>query len=214
MNKPVINKVFNLIILDESGSMESIKQATINGFNELIQSIKHSLKDFSAIEQYVNFFSFNGQGIKEHLPLCRAEHLNFLSAEKYVPDHMTPLYDAIGFTVNQLKKAIENETQYSVLVTILTDGEENNSKEYRFEDIAALIGNMRSKGWVFTYIGANHNVEQTAVSLNINNHLQFEATEEDTEQMFEKNNNSRKKYMNKIQSGLPNLSDGFFKDDQ
>ena len=210
MNKPVINKVFNLIILDESGSMESIKEPTINGFNELIQGIKHSLKENPGIEQFINFFSFNGQGIKEHLPLCRAEHLNFLSRDKYVPDHMTPLYDAIGFTVNQLKKSIENETQYSVLVTILTDGEENHSKEYRFEDVAALIADMKSKGWVFTYIGANHNVEQTAVSLNINNHLQFDATEEDVEQMFEKNNNSRKKYMQKIQSGLPDLSKDFF----
>ncbi len=62
-----IKKVFNLIILDESGSMESIKMATINGFNELMQSIKHSMKEDPEIDQFVQFFSFNGGGIKEQL---------------------------------------------------------------------------------------------------------------------------------------------------
>ena len=49
--KPAVDRVYNLIILDESGSMESIKQPTINGFNELIQSIKHSLKETPEIDQ-------------------------------------------------------------------------------------------------------------------------------------------------------------------
>ena len=208
-----ITKVYNLIILDESGSMESIKQGTINGFNELMQSIKHSMKENPEISQYVNFFSFNGAGIKEQLRLSNAENLRYLSEARYKPDHMTPLYDAIGYSVNKLRGALEKETGYSVLVTILTDGEENASKEYSFEAIGSLINDLRSKGWVFTYIGANHDVERTAISLNINNHLHFHANVEDTKAMFLKNKTSRNKYMDKVKRGQSDLQSDFFNDD-
>ncbi len=209
-----VKKVFNLIILDESGSMESIKMATINGFNELMQSIKHSMKEDPEIDQFVQFFSFNGDGIKEQLPLTRAEHLNFLTKAKYQPDHMTPLYDAIGYSVNSLKKSLEGMDAYSVFVTILTDGEENDSKEYSFEAVAALIHSLKQHGWVFTYIGANHDVEKTAVSLNINNHLHFHANEADTKNMFDKNRSSRHQFMSKLKNGRKDLGVDFFKEDK
>jgi uncharacterized protein YegL len=214
MKSETINKVYNLVILDESGSMEAIKNATISGFNELIQSIKHSLKEDPEIEQYVNFYSFNGAGIKEQIPLQHASHLHYLNDSNYQPDNSTPLYDAIGYAVNRLQKSIEKEAKYSVLVTILTDGEENSSKEYTFQAVVQLITSMRSKGWVFTYIGANHNVEKTAYSLNINNHLHFHATEKDTMQMFVTNRVSRQKFMTKLKSGRKDLDVDFFEDEK
>jgi hypothetical protein len=205
-----INKVYNLIILDESGSMESIKKATIQGFNELLQSIKHSLKTLPEIGQFVNYYSFNGGEIKELLPLNDATLLHYLNEENYRPDHMTPLYDAIGLAVNRLRKSIAHQSNYSVLVTILTDGEENASVEYTHTAIANLIQELKNQGWVFTYIGANHDVEKTAVSLNINNHMHFHANEESTLEMFSTTMDSRKRYMNKIKSGEGNLDGEFF----
>jgi hypothetical protein len=212
MHSQKINKVYNLIILDESGSMEAIKQATIQGFNELLQSIKHSLIENPEIGQFVNYYSFNGGSIKELLPLNDASLLNYLNEENYRPDNMTPLYDAIGLAVNRLKKSIQNQSNYSVLVTILTDGEENASTEYTHKAIAALISDLRNQGWVFTYIGANHNVEQTAFSLNINNHLHFNANDEETRAMFSTTSDSRKRYMDKIKTGEKDLGEGFFKE--
>jgi hypothetical protein len=205
-----INKVYNLNILDESGSMESIKKATIQGFNELLQSIKHSLKTLPEIGQFVNYYSFNGGEIKELLPLNDASLLNYLNEENYRPDNMTPLYDAIGLAVNRLKKSIANQSNYSVLVTILTDGEENASVEYTHKAIAQLVSDLKSQGWVFTYIGANHDVEKTAFSLNINNHLHFQANEEDTRKMFSTTASSRTRYMDKIKSGKKDLDKDFF----
>jgi uncharacterized protein YegL len=207
-----INKVYNLIILDESGSMESIKQATIQGFNELLQSIKHSLKTDPEIGQFVNYYSFNGGEIKELLPLNDASLLNYLNEENYRPDNMTPLYDAIGLAVSRLRKSIANQNNYSVLVTILTDGEENASVEYTHKAIAEMIKMLKGKGWVFTYIGANHDVEKTAFSLNINNHMHFHANEEDTRKMFATTAESRNRYMNKIKKGDKDLSEDFFDD--
>ena len=58
------HKVFNLIILDESGSMESIKIATIRGFNEVVQTIKGVEIQFPEQEHFISLVSFNGLGIK------------------------------------------------------------------------------------------------------------------------------------------------------
>ena len=211
--KPAVDRVYNLIILDESGSMESIKHPTINDFNELIQSIKHSLKETPEIDQWVSFYSFNGSGITGHLPLVHASHLTYLSDEKYRPDNSTPLYDAIGMSVNSLRTSIENEKNYQVLVTILTDGEENASKEYNFRSISALIADLKTKGWVFTYIGANHDVEKTAVSININNYMRFQASEEGTKEMYSKNMSSRRSYIDKLKSGRHDAGSNFFEVD-
>ena len=212
MNTTRINKVYNLLILDESGSMSSIKQQTIHGFNELIQSIRNSAKDSPEIKQLINFFSFNGRGIKEQLALTNAAEAKELSGNTYQPDDNTPLYDAIGYCVNKLRTAIHKETGYKVLVTILTDGEENWSKEYSHEAIAALIAELKTKDWVFTYIGANHDVEKTSFSLNITNHLSFQATVEETSAMFQKNSKSRDKFMEKIKSNDAKVADDFFKE--
>lgn len=213
MNITPINKVYNLIILDESGSMESIKWPTINGFNELLQSIKRSAEEDPQIRQWVNFYSFNGAAIKEQVALSPAGELVPLTAKNYRPDNMTPLYDAIGMACNKILQAVERETDYSVLVTILTDGEENHSKEYTHASINALITALKSKGWVFTYIGANHDVEKVAFSLNISNHLHFTANAEETAAMFVKNRKSREIYMDKIKRNeRDNLQDNYFKE--
>ena len=213
MDKSSINKIYNLIILDESGSMESIKQPTINGFNELLQSIKGSARESPEIAQWVNFYSFNGRGIKEQMKLNPVAELSGLTSGTYRPDEMTPLYDAIGIACNNLQQAIATEKDFSVLVTILTDGEENASKEYTQTAVNALITALKSKGWVFTYIGANHDVAKASFSLNISNHLTFTATVEETNVMFAKNKKSRDNYMDKVKRNeKDNLQDDFFKD--
>lgn len=213
MHTDAINKVYNLIILDESGSMESIKQPTINGFNELLQSIKRSANESPEIEQWVNFYSFGGVAIKEQLPLVRAGAEKLLSTETYQPGDMTPLYDAIGVAANSLQKVLADHTGYSVLVTILTDGEENNSKEYTNASIGALVTALKSKGWVFTYIGANHDVQKTSMSISIGNHLSFQSSPDQMSDVFAKNENARKHYINKIKRNEKDtLQDDFFKD--
>ena len=215
MNHPTVTAVYNLIILDESGSMQSIKQPTINGFNEIIQSIRHDAKQTAEVAQWINFYSFNGAGIKEILPLGRVEELPLLSEESYQPDHMTPLYDAIGYACSKLRFAIEKANNYSVLVTILTDGEENASKEFDHNGVSRLIAALKEKGWVFTYIGANHDVKKVALSMNISNSMSFESNLMGTESMMQENMSSRKRYMDKIRSGAPpkDLSEKFFDKD-
>jgi hypothetical protein len=211
MTQPTVSKVYNLIILDESGSMESIKQPTINGFNEIVQSIRHSAKESPEINQYLNFFSFNSSGIKEIFPLGKVDEIPVLTNDNYQPDNLTPLYDAIGYGVNKLRYSIEKEKDFSVLVTILTDGEENASKEYSFSTIASLIKLLSAKGWVFTYIGANHDVEKVAVSLNIKHKMTFGFNPAGVQVMTNNVQDSRRSYMDKIKKGDKNLDEDFFK---
>lgn len=60
------NKVYNLLILDASGSMNSIIDATISGFNEIVQTVKGVAKDFPEQEHYISFISFNSRAITTH----------------------------------------------------------------------------------------------------------------------------------------------------
>lgn len=85
------------------------------------------------------------------------------------------MYDAMGDSIAHLRDKTATLTDYNVLVTILTDGEENASKEYNGKDIKAMVEELKSKNWTFTYIGANHDVEKFAQSIAINNTMSFEA---------------------------------------
>jgi uncharacterized protein YegL len=151
--------VYNLIILDESGSMETIKNSTITGFNEIVQTIKGMGKQFPEQEHFVSLVTFNGLGIKTKLFNKKVKNLMEIDESTFQPDAATPLYDAIGFSVNKLRREIESVKDCAVLVTILTDGEENDSKEYTGAAVKKLVGNLKKHGWTFTYIGADHDVE-------------------------------------------------------
>jgi hypothetical protein len=211
MNEKV--KVFNLIILDESGSMHSIKSSTINGFNEVVQTIKGIEKQFPEQEHFISLVSFNGLGIKEILFNEPVKQLNEIDDKTYQPDSLTPLYDAMGFSINKLNKELENIPESKVLVTVLTDGEENDSKEYNGISIKKLVEEMKSKGWTFTYIGANHDVEKFAFSLSINNTMTFSANDEDVRAMFAKEKKARKRFSKNIRENKdPSLD--FYKEDE
>jgi Mg-chelatase subunit ChlD len=203
--------VHNLIILDESGSMESIKHATISGFNELVQTIKGVGREFPEQRHYVSLVTFNGLGIKTRLFVEKVETLREIDERSFRPDSMTPLYDAIGFSARKLRREIEGVKNCSVLVTILTDGLENNSREYTGRDIRALITELKQEGWTFTYMGANHDVGEIAYSLAIPNKLQFEANERDLKRAFDADKSARVLYALKMRRG-EDLQENYFED--
>lgn len=203
--------VHNLIILDESGSMDSIKSATIQGFNEVVQTIKGLQKQFPEQEHFITLVTFNGLGIKTKLFAEKVKTLKEIDGKSYQPDSMTPLYDAIGFSATRLHLEIDGKENTNVLVTILTDGEENASSEYDGADIKKLIQKLKKRGWTFTYIGANHDVEKVAFSLAITNTLTFEATEQGVKSAFDEDRHSRALYSRSIRQGEDVQNDYFNK---
>ncbi len=205
------HKIFNLIILDESGSMQSIKNATISGFNEVVQTVKGVQKQFPEQEHFISLVTFNGLGIKTLLFNEPVNSLNEIDADKYQPGSLTPLYDAMGFSISKLRQAIKLEKDRNVLVTILTDGEENDSKEYSGKAIKGLVDELQEDGWTFTYIGANHDVESFAQSISIQNTMVFKANDKDMRQMFEKEKSARFAYSMKVRK-KEDLKKDFYKD--
>lgn len=205
------HQVHNLIILDESGSMSSIKDLIISGFNEMVQTIKGIEQQQPDQEHYISFVSFNGLGKKVIHFVDPAQKLEKIDDENYQPDANTPLYDAIAFAVNKLKYVLQEKTNYNVLVTIMTDGEENASQEYSSHTIKEIITTLGQQGWTFTYIGIGHDIDQVSQKLSIGNKIGFGRNKEEIVRLFAKDRQSRTLYSQKI-SNKQNVSDNYFDD--
>jgi Mg-chelatase subunit ChlD len=201
MSKP---KVFNLIILDESGSMEAIKAATLSGFNEVVQTVQGAQEQFTGQEHTITLVTFNGLGIKTLLANQPVDKLTPLDANRYVPAASTPLHDALGQSLLRIQWLTERERDYTVLVTILTDGEENASREFSGQQVRAMINRLKQGNWSFTYMGANHDVERVAAALSIPTSVRFDATEQGVKSVFEAERKGRMAYYEKRSRGLSN----------
>lgn len=209
-----LRRVHNLIILDESGSMQSIYQPALTGVNETLQTIREAQKEHDNQEHIVWLVTFDTGHFKQIYANTPAEKTEAISPGQYRPCGGTPLYDAMGKSINQLRQIVTADDV--VLVTVITDGYENASREYNGKAIKALVEEMKGRGWVFTYIGANQDVEAVAASMSIDNRLAFEANDECTGAMFERECRSRKKFFGKLSQNMSmcDLSTGYFDDDE
>lgn len=157
--KPTIHHLF---ILDESGSMSSIRQQTISAFNELMSHNTNLLAANPDQEHRLSFVTFNGKGIRTvcfNAPLTSDQLLN---EANYNPSDNTPLYDAIGSSILKVKQEAWGKPDYNVLVTIFTDGMENDSKEFTGKEIKLMVEELKTKGWAFTYLGTDHDIDAAA----------------------------------------------------
>lgn len=208
--------IYNLIILDESGSMSSIERQAITSMNETIQTIKTAQKKHPEQKQFITLISFSGtgmDGVKVIRDCVAAEKVAEISDKDYTPNSCTPLYDAMGFGITSLDKAIGKEDM--VLVTIITDGMENTSQVYSSKAIAEMVAAQRKKGWTFAYIGANQDSVEVAREMNISNALNFVADEEGTVEMSIRLNKSRARLYESVMACPTAARDceDFFKED-
>lgn len=188
-------RIFNLIIIDESGSMQSIKRAAIDSVNETIQTIRSAEQKHPEQEHYVSLVSFNDD-VKTIYDCVEVEQVKEINDETYQPSCCTALYDAMGISLSKLRKRVAESDK--VLVTVVTDGYENASKEYSGKAIKALVDELKAKGWVFAYIGANQDVEAVAATISITNVIQFEANPSGTQEMTSRVNRGRNRLYESI----------------
>ena len=207
----VAKRVHNLIILDESGSMQSIYQQALTGVNQTLQTIREARKEHEGQKHFVTLITFDSAHYNPIYHNAPVEAAVDITENQYRPGACTPLFDAMGRAINELRPSVKKGDV--VLVTVITDGYENASREYDGKAIKRLVEAMKQEGWVFTYIGANQDVEAVAASMSIDNHLAFEATPECTGAMFERERRSRKRFFGKLDMPGVAFSEGYFDED-
>lgn len=207
-----MKKVHNLIILDESGSMECIREQALTGLNETLQSIVTAQGNYPDMEQRTTVLLFDSTNTRYVFKNDTTDILTKLSRDEYRPNACTPLFDAIGKGISTVKSVFSEGD--AAIVTIITDGYENASVEYSLKQITHLIDTMKEKGWTFAFIGTdNLDVESMAKNFHIDNHLAFAQDEKGTRDMFQIEMKARKACYDCLAEGYAPPSGKYFEDD-
>lgn len=170
ITKPAVAGQMDIIfILDKSGSMYSLEGDTIGGFNSLIDKQKEEGNGDKALVSVV-LFNNRSQLLYERLPLSE---IGQMTKKDYSTQGTTALLDAMGDTITQIAKSYETEEYLAskakpkVLCVVITDGKENASREYTYDDIKKLVSAQQEKGWEFLFLGANIDAISEASRLGI-----------------------------------------------
>lgn len=134
-----------VVVLDRSGSMRSIAEDAIGGFNTFLEEQK-KVKGKANIT--LALFDHEYQEVYDSADIQSAENL---TKTTYVPRGFTGLLDAIGRSITKL----ESKNPKKAIVCILTDGQENASKEFSNENIKELLKKCEDRGWQVMYLAAN-----------------------------------------------------------
>jgi hypothetical protein len=199
-NNTAKTQVYNLIILDKSGSMSSIAKAAIAGFNETVGGIRSAQEHFKDTQEHfvslMIFCNCEKTMVYDMVPVAEVKEL---TSNEYQPCCCTPLYDAMGISINALYKAIKDKEDATAVVTVITDGLENASREYSGQAIKALVERMKNEeGWNFAYIGTNQDVRATSASLSIDNHMSFADDDAGMREAWEKERKSKRAMFSRI----------------
>lgn len=147
------------LLLDTSGSMGSVQDATISGYNEYINSLK---EDGGKFKVSLTLFDSGPDGklrLEKRYESINVDDVPELTRETYQPSGGTPLHDAFCMTL----KSMNDRKDEKYLFVVLTDGDENSSKEYTAKDMKNLKNKFEAKSnWTFVYLGANQDAFATA----------------------------------------------------
>jgi len=138
------------ILIDKSGSMQTRRNMVIDGFNEFIRSQRELIVEGEE-ECTVSIYTFNNEVsvVHEDAPLSTIEDM---TAADYTPERTTALRDAMAFVLRKIPvKPLIREDQKNVFV-VLTDGEENASRDVTIEQLRALIDETSAE---IVYMGSN-----------------------------------------------------------
>ena len=156
-------------ILDRSGSMQSIAEATVDSFNSFLATQQKEHEELPARLTLV-LFDTEFEVLYTSIPVPEIKKLD---QPTYRPDGCTALLDAIGHTIEETGKRLaaldESSRPSTVIIAIQTDGLENSSKLYNHQKIQEMIKHQQDVySWKFLFLGANQDASATASSMGIN----------------------------------------------
>lgn len=171
------------IVLDRSGSMSSLRDVAIQGFNKQIETIKAEAR--RGVPTRVTLVTFN-HDVNTLFFNADPSSLHPLDYNSYVPGGNTAEFDAIGETIERLER-LEDAAEAAFLVIIISDGYENSSLRYNKFAVANLITRNQNTGrWTFAYIGSNKNLAEVQKDYHVHrgNILRWEHTLQGTQTAY------------------------------
>lgn len=143
------------VVVDRSGSMSSIWNEAIAAVNTYVTGLKPKN------EIYVAFFDNQSYDVARDTTVSDCKPVE---NSEFSPRGMTPLYDAVGKTIEKM----EEDNKKKAVLVIMTDGYENNSKEYTAAAIKAKLAELEAKSWPVVFIGANFKeVDEATASMGV-----------------------------------------------
>lgn len=208
-----------LLILDKSGSMSSVRQETINNFNEQVQTIKKLEAQYPDQKYFVSLITFS-DGMEEVMMDIPASEVKELTKEDYNPNGMTALYHAMGQGISKLKdKLTPRMTDASKIVSsvivVMTDGGENHSQhhpeKWTADRLKPLVESLnKDDRWTISFLGANQDAVLTSsqVGINIGNTMNYASTAKGTSNVTRAMNATLSKRASDIERGFSSLVGG------
>lgn len=156
------------VLLDRSGSMQSVKDETISGFNHFLKEQK-AVGDNASLT-LVQFDTASVDVMHENVPI---KNIPDLTGDSYSPRGGTPLLDALGEAItntgNTLAAIPEDKRPDKVVFVVITDGQENSSHKFSKAKIKEMVEHQtNSYKWMFVYLGANQDAFTEAARMGIN----------------------------------------------
>lgn len=144
-------------VLDESGSMQHLRQSTIDGFNRFVEEQKTApgTADLTLV-------IFN-VGWRMPLKAMDIKHVVSLEEIGYRPDNGTGLLDALGNAIKTTGDILAPDAD--VVFLVITDGQENASTDFKLAQVKEMIVAREAQGWKFIYLGANQDAFSASADL-------------------------------------------------
>lgn len=173
-----VTKIYNLVILDRSGSMMPLREVAVQGYNETLDVIRAAQQQYNLEQQNLVTLTLFNHLVTDVYDCDTVQNIPNLLLQDYRPDGMTAMLDAIGISLTKLRNKLDSLQNATAVVTIISDGEENYSSIYKYKDIAAMVDTLKNQGVMFVFMGTNQNVQQTAEDLHIDDYKIFEYSTE------------------------------------
>ena len=206
-----------VILLDRSGSMESIAGDIVGGFNQFMRG-----QAAAGTDARVTFVQFDTEDPQEVIvagaPIAEVVPLTGVT---FVPRGGTPLLDATGQLIaridaNQAAREAAGLPKEDIVFVSITDGEENSSREFTLARIRQLVTEKQAQGWTFVFLSAALDVygEANAMGVAAGSVQAFQANARGTGIAFADLNLKMTQFRTKKRQGLDTAADPFFGDNK
>ena len=140
------------ICLDKSGSMQSLRRATVKAYNENIKAIRDATQREK--QDTILFSNAFGGDVRWLFRNSSINILNELTETDYRPDGGTPLFKALVEMIEQLKQTPDyNDPNVAFQILVVSDGEENSSGPNAISQAKRLMSELNATDrWTFAFL--------------------------------------------------------------